>query len=58
MKSFEWPKSMRNYEKNIAWNIRRLVHESFVPSTQRIILKIDGFLESDVQPEIQILNGL
>ena len=25
------------------WNIRRLVDESFVPATQRIILKIEGF---------------
>ena len=30
-------------KKNNAWNIRRLVDESFVPSTQRIILKIVGF---------------
>ena len=35
----------RNYEKNNpTWNIRSLVNESFVPSTQHIILKIDGFL--------------
>ena len=33
-KSFECPNSIRNYEKN-AWNIRRLIDESFVPSTQR-----------------------
>ena len=32
-------------KKNNAWNIRRLVDESFVPSTQRIILKIVGFHE-------------
>ena len=44
IKSFECPKSIRNYGKNKAWNIRRLVDESFVPSTQRIILKIVGFL--------------
>ena len=31
-------------KKNNAWNIRHLVDESFVPSTQRIILKIVGFL--------------
>ena len=31
-------------EKNNAWNIRRLVNESFVPATQRIVLKIVGFL--------------
>jgi hypothetical protein len=34
-KSFECPKSRRNYEKNNAWNIRLLVDESFVPATQR-----------------------
>ena len=35
----------RNYEKKIILgNIRRLVDESFVPATQRIILKIVGFL--------------
>ena len=35
--SFECPKSIRNYEKNIAWNIRRLVDESFV-LTETIVL--------------------
>ena len=34
IKSFECPKSIRNYEKN-TWNVRRLVDESFVPSAQR-----------------------
>ena len=34
-KSFECPKSIRNYEKDNALNIRRLVDESFVPATQR-----------------------
>ena len=34
IKSFECPKSIRNYEKNNAWNIRHLVNESFVPTTQ------------------------
>ena len=33
----------RNYEKN-TWNIRRLVNETIIPSTQRIILKIVGSL--------------
>ena len=33
-KSFEFPKSIRNDEKINAWNIRRLVDESFVPATQ------------------------
>ena len=37
----------RNYEKkNNTWNIRRLGDELFVPATQRIILKIVGFLET------------
>ena len=35
IKSFECPKFIRNYEKNNAWNIRRLVNESFVPATQQ-----------------------
>ena len=35
IKSFECPKSIRNDKKNNAWNIRRLVNESFVPATQR-----------------------
>ena len=34
IKSFECPKSIRNYEKNNAWNIRRLVDKSFVPAAQ------------------------
>ena len=35
IKSFECPKSIRNYEKKYTWNVRRLVDESFVPSAQR-----------------------
>ena len=36
----------RNYEKNNnTWNIRCLVDESFIPATQRIILKIVGFMD-------------
>ena len=31
IKSFVYPKSMRNYRKNNAWNIGRLVDDSFVP---------------------------
>ena len=31
-------------KKNNTWNIRRLVDESFVPATQRIMLKNVGFL--------------
>ena len=34
IKSFECPKSIRNYEKN-TWNISPLVNKSFVPSAQR-----------------------
>ena len=30
IKNFECPKSIRNYKKNNAWNIRSLVHKSFV----------------------------
>ena len=33
--SFECPKSIRNYKENNAWNIRRLVSESFVPMNQQ-----------------------
>ena len=32
--SSECPNSIRNYEKN-DWNIRCLIDESFIPSTQR-----------------------
>ena len=35
IKSFEFPKSIRNYEKKDTWNIRCLVDKSFVPSAQR-----------------------
>ena len=35
-------------KKNNAWNIRRLVDESFVPATKRIILKIVGFQTPDL----------
>ena len=35
IKSFECPKSIRNYENNNAWNIRHLVHESFVLAFQQ-----------------------
>ena len=30
------------------WNIRHLVDEPFVPATQRIILKIVGFVELEL----------
>ena len=36
-------------KKNNTWNIRRLVDESFVPATQRIILKIVEFQNSSGQ---------
>ena len=35
IKSFECPKSIRNYEKKNTWNVRHLVDESFVPSVQQ-----------------------
>ena len=35
IKSFECPKSIGNYKKNNAWDIRCLVDESFVPANQR-----------------------
>ena len=35
IKSFECHKSIRNYKKNNAWNIRCLVDESFVPVNQQ-----------------------
>ena len=38
IKSFECPKSIRNYKKNNAWNIRRFVNESFVPANQQTSL--------------------
>ena len=38
IKSFECPKSVRYY-KDKAWNIGRLVNESFIPSTQGIIIE-------------------
>ena len=34
----------RNYEKNNTFNIKCLVDEMIDPATQRIILKIVGFL--------------
>ena len=35
IKSFECPKSIRNYEKKNTWNVRHLVNQSFVPSARR-----------------------
>ena len=52
IKSFECPKSIRNYEKNNAWNMLHLVDESVIPLTQRAsvlhILKIVGFYEMNL----------
>ena len=42
------PKSKEIMKKNNAWNIRRLVDKSFVPASQRIILKIVGFQNLDM----------
>ena len=35
IESFECPKSIRNYEQNNVWNIRRMVDNSFIPANQR-----------------------
>ena len=43
MKNFECPKSIEIMKKINAWNIRCLVDELFVPTTQHITLKIVGF---------------
>ena len=40
---FECPKSIRNYEKNNAWNIRQLVGESFVPANQLTSVLLSDF---------------
>ena len=52
IKSFECPKSIRNYEKkNNAWNIRRLVDESF-------ILKIVGFQKTYESKDARVVSSL
>ena len=47
IQSFECPKSIRNYKKNNAWNIGRLVNNSYHPANQGTsilhILQIDKF---------------
>ena len=46
LKSFEYSKSIKSLKKNNAWNIRRLVDDSFVSSSQLPsvnISEIDGF---------------
>ena len=35
IRSFECPKSIRNYEKKKTWNVNHLVDDSFVPSAQQ-----------------------
>ena len=37
-RSFDCPKSIRNYKRNNAWNIRHLVDDSFVPLSKRPII--------------------
>ena len=52
-KSFECPKSIRNYEKNKSWNIRCLFDESFVPVTQRtsvLYFRLSDFRSSCIRP--------
>ena len=47
IKSFEFPKSIKNYKKNNTRNVRHLVSESFVPSAQRTsILYCRKFLKN------------
>ena len=59
IKSFKCPKSIRNYEKNNAWNIRCLVAETNKPVNQRIIIEIDQFmLIIKFSKEFQIETGL
>ena len=56
IKSLECPESIRNYEKKImlgtsdAWSMSRSFQRPSDPVTQRIILKIVGFLQSKVHP--------
>ena len=60
-KSFECPKSIRNYEKNNALNIRHLVDESFVPATQRTSVLycrlLDFKLLLQIAKKITFANG-
>ena len=44
-------------KKNNTWNIRRLIDESFVPATQRIILKIVGFQEGRANNTVYKLDN-
>ena len=58
IKSFECPKSIRNYEKN-TWNVRRLVHETFVLSGQRTSVLYCRLLEFRLVAELcGISSGL
>ena len=42
-------------KNNNTWNIRNLVNEKIVPSTQRIILKIVGFVDNRADTVLDIL---
>ena len=50
IKSFECPKSIRNYKKN-TWNVRHLVNESFVASVQQTSVLYCKLL--DIRTQIQ-----
>jgi hypothetical protein len=41
IKSYEGPNSIRNFKNTNAWNIRRLVKESFVQANQRTSIFLD-----------------
>ena len=59
IKSFECLKSIRNYEKNNDWNIRRLVDKSFVQATQhcRILGSMSNFCLKIIKFIIKIKKG-
>jgi hypothetical protein len=61
IKSFECPKSIRNYEKNNAWNIRRLVDESFLPGNQGpsvLYWRLSDLLKSFWTSHLQVMDLL
>ena len=55
IKTFGCPKAKRNYEENNAWNIRCLVDESFVPSTQLADILYQGLLDFNFDNQIRHL---